>query len=72
MEHFKSSALFSEDFVCRTQLTDWCIFLWFRCIESESEVWFMESAPMVFVGTVMSVEAIEDAPKDDAWLWQTC
>jgi len=25
----------------------------------------MESAPMVFVGTVMSVEAIEDAPKDD-------
>ena len=31
----------------------------------------MESAPIVFVGTVMSVEAIEDAPEDDAWLWQT-
>ena len=31
----------------------------------------MESAPIVFVGTVMSVEAIEDAPEYDAWLWQT-
>ena len=31
----------------------------------------MDSAPMVFVGTVISVEAIEDGtPEDDAWLWQ--
>ena len=39
----------------------------------EPEVRFMDGAPMVFVGRVISVEAIEDGtPEDDAWLWQMC